>query len=443
MDPALERRYREEVLHLHSLWHRGPPRNPNPNPTLRPDTSTAFKKEAKNKKKSNSKGKKKHRRQRQQQQGSAAASDQPPAKEVEWPCGPTPEKNDASATWADFVPTPAAPQTRPPFSAEEQARAVAHRAQQRGLKACKDFFAKKDGSDDGEEEEEDSTAEEEEAGEGDFKFFLELFEGDGELREYYEKNWEKGDFKCLVCGAIGEKKWKRFGECVGLIQHSNSISKTRRREAHRAFARAVCRVLGWDINRLPSIVLDSGKSLGQSLAKAANPQEDMPKEDLSAEVEKISNEVAADAGTDKVDLMDCAAKEIEALPGNEGEIDEKENDEEPMDCIETKRITELPNEDMPKEDLSAEVEEISHEVAADAGTDKVDLMDCAAKEIEALPGENLQKEGEIDEKENDEEPMDCIETKRITELPNEDVIEQKEKLPREIDNHGETNDGTQ
>ena len=41
---------------------------------------------------------------------------------------------------------------------------------------------------------------------------------------------------------------------------------------------------------------------------------------------------------------------------------------------------------MPKEDLSAEVEEISHEVAADAGTDKVDLMDCAAKEIEALPG---------------------------------------------------------
>lgn len=32
--------------------------------------------------------------------------------------------------------------------------------------------------------------------------------------------------------------------------------------------------------------------------------------------------------------------------------------------------------------------------------------------------ENLQKEGEIDEKETDEEPMDCTETKRITELPN-------------------------
>ncbi|KAG1330281.1 hypothetical protein COCNU_02G002490 [Cocos nucifera] len=370
MDPALERRYMEEVLHLHSLWHRGPPRNPNPNPTLRPATCTAFKKEAKNKK-SNSRSKRKKKHRQQQQQGSAAPSDQPPAnspaKEVEWPRGPTPEKNDAPATWADLVPTPTAAQTRLPSSAEEQARAAADRAQQRGLKACKDFFAKKDGSDDEEEEEEDSTDEDEEAGEGDFKFFSGLFEGDGELREYYEKNWEKGDFRCLVCGAIGVKKWKRFRDCVGLIHHSNSISKTKRREAHRAFARAVCRVLGWDIKRLPSIVLDSGNSLGQSLAKAANPQEDMQKEDLSAEVEEISNEVAADAGTDKVDLMDGAAKEIEALPG-----------------------------------------------------------------------ENLQNEGEIDEKENAEEPMDCIETNRITELPNEDVIDQKEKLPTEIGNHGET-----
>ncbi|XP_038986274.1 uncharacterized protein LOC103720652 isoform X2 [Phoenix dactylifera] len=331
MDPALERLYMEEVLHLHSLWHRGPPGNPNPNLTLRPATGTAFKKEAKNKKKSKSKSKskskwEKKKQQQQQQQGSAAASDQPPAnppaKEGEWPCDSPPEKDVAPATWADLSPTPAATQTRPPSSAEEQARAAADRAQQRGLKACKDFFAKKDGSDDGEEEE-DSMDEDEEVGEGDFKFFLGLFESVGELREYYEKNREKGDFSCLVCGAIGVKKWKRFGDCVGLIQHSNSISKTKRREAHRAFARAVCRVLGWDIKRLPNIVLDLGNSLGQSLAKADNPQEDMQKEDISAEVEGISNEVAADAGADKVDLMDCAAKEIEALPA-EDVIDKKE-----------------------------------------------------------------------------------------------------------------------
>lgn len=274
MDRALERRYTEEVLHLHSLWHHGPPRSPNPNPTLRPASSTAFKKEAKNKKKSKSKRDKKKQLQ-QQQQVSAAASDQPPAnppaKEIEWPCGPTPEKNDAPATWADLAPTPSGAQTRHPFSAEEQARAAADRAQQRGAKACKDFFSKKDGSDGGKEEE-DSTDEDEAAGERDFKFFLGLFESDVELREYYEKNWEKGDFSCLVCGAIGVKKWKRFGDCTGLIQHSNSISKTKRREAHRALARALCRVLGWDINRLPSIVLDSGNSLGQSLAKCTNPQ---------------------------------------------------------------------------------------------------------------------------------------------------------------------------
>lgn len=277
LDPAVERLCIDEVLDLHSLWQRCPHQNPNshPNPTLRPGTSAAFKKEAKKKKKSKSKWEKKWERKKQQQQTPAAASDQPPAKVIEWPCNPTPEKNAALATWIDLTPPPAASQPWPPASAEEQARAAADLAQQSGLKACEDFFSRKDGSDDGEgdEDEEDCMDDdEEETGEGDFEFFSGLFKSDGELREYYEKNWEKGDFSCLVCGAMGVKKWKRFGNCVGLIQHSNSISKTTRREAHRAFARAVCAVLGWDINRLPGIGLDLGKSLGQSVAKTANPQ---------------------------------------------------------------------------------------------------------------------------------------------------------------------------
>ncbi|XP_038985121.1 uncharacterized protein LOC103707327 isoform X2 [Phoenix dactylifera] len=345
LTPALERLYIDEVLHLHSLWHRGPQRNPNPhpNPTLRPATSAAFKKEAKKKKKSKSKWEKKWERKKQQQQTSAAASDQPPVKVVEWPRNPTPEKYAAMATWTDIAPPPAASQPRPPASAEERARVTADLAQQSGLKTCEDFFSRKDGSDDGEEDEdeEDSMDEnEEETEEGDFKFFLRLFNGDRELREYYEKNWEKGDFSCLVCGATGVKKWKRFGNCVGLIQHSNSISKTKRREAHRAFARAVCEVLVWDINRLPSIAFDLGNSLGQSLAKTANPQ-DMQKEDPSAQeglsvgVEEPSKEVYENVETDKVDLMDCIEKEIKALPSEnlqkEVEIDERENDEDPMD----------------------------------------------------------------------------------------------------------------
>ncbi|XP_073110692.1 uncharacterized protein [Elaeis guineensis] len=355
LTPALEGLYIDEVLHLHSLWHRGPHRNPNshPNPTLRPASCAAFKKETKKKKKSKSKWEKKWERKKQQQQTSAAASDQPPAKVKEWPCNPTPEENAALPTWTDLTPPPAASQPRPPVSAEEQARAAADLAQQSGLKACEDFFSKKDGSDDGEEDEEDSMDDdEEETGEGYFQFFLGLFKSDGELREYYEKNWEKGDFSCLVCGAMGVKKLKRFGNCVGLIQHSNSISKTKRREAHRAFAKAMCEVLGWDINRLPSIVLDLGNSLGRSLAKTVNPQE-MQKEDrcaqedLSVEVEELSKEVAERVETDRVDLMDCIEKEAEALPSEnlqkEVEIDEKENDEDLMDLLETKRITGLPN----------------------------------------------------------------------------------------------------
>lgn len=305
LTPALGRLYTEEVRHLHSLWHRGPPPSPNTNPSLRPGACTAFKKEAKNKKKSKSKWKRKR-----QQQSSAGASGQPPAnppaKEVEWPCNPTPEQNAPPDAWADLAPLPAAAQPRPPASAEEQARALADRAQQSGLKACEDFFSKKDDSDEGEEEEE-SMDEDEESGEVVFKFLLGLFERDGKLREYYEKNWEKGEFSCLVCWGIGVKKWKRFGDCVGLMQHSNSISKTKRRDAHRAFARAVCRVLGWDINRLPSIVLDLGTSLGQSLTQAANAQENLQRE---------------------------------------GEIGEKENDEDLVDCRETTAITELMDRDV-------------------------------------------------------------------------------------------------
>ncbi|KAG1335256.1 hypothetical protein COCNU_03G013750 [Cocos nucifera] len=335
LTPALEGLYIDEVLHLHSLWHRGPHRNsnPHPKPTLRPATCASFKKETKKKKKSKSKWEKKWERKKQQQQTSAAASDQPPAKVKEWPCNPTPEKNAALSPWTDLTPPPAVSQPRPPASAEEQARAAADLAQRSGLKACEDFFSRNDGSD---EDEEDSMDDDEETGEGYFEFLLGLFKSDGELREYYEKNWEKGDFSCLVCGTMGIKKWKRFGNCVGLIQHSNSISKTKRREAHRAFARAVCEVLGWDIDRLPGIVLDLGNSLGQSLAKTVDPQQEMQKEDpcaqedLSVEVEELSKEVAEHMETDKVDSMDCIEKEIEALPSEnlrkEVEIDEKEND---------------------------------------------------------------------------------------------------------------------
>ncbi|KAL0443603.1 UNVERIFIED_CONTAM: hypothetical protein Slati_2083000 [Sesamum latifolium] len=83
---------------------------------------------------------------------------------------------------------------------------------------------------------------------------MELIE-DAELREYYEKNFAKGEFSCLVCGALGGKKTgKKFKGCLPLVQHSITIAKTKKKKAHRAFGQTVCKVLGWDIDQLPAIV---------------------------------------------------------------------------------------------------------------------------------------------------------------------------------------------
>ena len=71
----------------------------------------------------------------------------------------------------------------------------------------------------------------------------------------------------MVCGGIGKKVWKRFKDCLGLLQHSTAISNTKKKQAHRAFGKVVCKVLGWDIDRLPTIV-SKGEPLGQSLAKS-------------------------------------------------------------------------------------------------------------------------------------------------------------------------------
>jgi hypothetical protein len=101
---------------------------------------------------------------------------------------------------------------------------------------------------------------------------LELSTGIGhfllEGRYYYGlgdvfDNSKKGDFYCLVCGGIKKKMWKRFKDCVALIQHSTTVLRTKRKRAHRAFAQVVCKVIGWDINQLPTIVL---KDLDSSLA---------------------------------------------------------------------------------------------------------------------------------------------------------------------------------
>lgn len=110
----------------------------------------------------------------------------------------------------------------------------------------------------GSDDDEDDLMEEDEYEE--YKFFVKVFDEDGELRGYYVENCERGEFCCLVCGGIGKKVGKRFKGCVALVQHSNGIAKTKKRKAHRAFAQVVCKVLGWDIDKLPT----SGLSLAKS-----------------------------------------------------------------------------------------------------------------------------------------------------------------------------------
>ena len=131
--------------------------------------------------------------------------------------------------------------------------------QQKALKAYKKYLVANADSDsdddDSNEEDEDDVSDHSPEKHEDFKFFLSLFTEDSDLRIYYENNNSKGDFYCLVCGAIGKKVWKKFKDCIALLQHSTSVKRTKRKQAHRAYSQVICKVLGWDIDRLPTIVL--------------------------------------------------------------------------------------------------------------------------------------------------------------------------------------------
>ncbi|KAK1584410.1 hypothetical protein Q3G72_032776 [Acer saccharum] len=150
-------------------------------------------------------------------------------------------------------------------SAEDKVKLAAVELQHKVSEACREFFdenADSEGDEDGDNLMDEDESEDSE----DFKFFLKVFSENCELRNYYEKNYEAGEFCCLVCGGIGKKVWKRFKDCLGLLQHSTAISNTAKKQAHRAFGQVVCKVLGWDVDRLPTIV-SKGEPLGQSLAK--------------------------------------------------------------------------------------------------------------------------------------------------------------------------------
>nr|CAD1834386.1 unnamed protein product [Ananas comosus var. bracteatus] len=172
--------------------HQNPNPNPNPNPRLRPSKSTAFKREER-----------RRRKERKRQQRLQTLLDHPPpslppdptVSDLPWPCDPTPS-------------SPPTPTTAWPAAAAASAAAVAvpapsAAAHAGALRASRAFFAEWNGEDDDSEEEE---------GEGDAigggaarGFFKGLFARDGELREYYEREWARGEFRCLVCEGVGAR----------------------------------------------------------------------------------------------------------------------------------------------------------------------------------------------------------------------------------------------
>ncbi|XP_019249460.1 PREDICTED: uncharacterized protein LOC109228732 isoform X2 [Nicotiana attenuata] len=276
-----EQRLIQEVLYLHSLWHQGPPRphphpyppiptpTPTPTPTpvsLQPSSSIQFKKQ-----------KKKSKKLKETITDSG----------IEWPCPKTPTETPVvtDSGWPTFT-TQLNAQPHLPTS-QELSHFASNQAHQHALKAVSEYLrcSTNDEDDDNDSENDDEVDE----GDKDYNFFAKLFREDGVLREYYEKNKENGgEFSCLVCCGVGKKGWmKRFKDCVALVQHSITIANTNTRRAHRAYGQVICQVLGWDINRLPSIVLTAGdnKSSESSdkLAEAQGNENDGGKNGLSGQ----------------------------------------------------------------------------------------------------------------------------------------------------------------
>ncbi|KAJ1704480.1 hypothetical protein LUZ63_004259 [Rhynchospora breviuscula] len=269
-----EYRLAREVLYLHSLWHRGPPptrfqtptSNPNfssphlpyhdptfylrpssfsnPNPYSFPNPSHYYYNYNYNYNYPNSS--------RLTPEGSNKKQKVESPRETEWPCDPPSVPGDSSPDkWAPFE------QSVPlaTISPGTDARAALISMQLPAVQSSKDFFSQH--SDSESECESESESESESENDDVDGFFRALFANDVGLRVCYEKDHENGEFYCLVCEGRrdGHKgKGKVYRGCTALVQHASAVCKVGQLVAHRAFARAVCQVLGWDPERLPSIV---------------------------------------------------------------------------------------------------------------------------------------------------------------------------------------------
>ncbi|KAF8732918.1 hypothetical protein HU200_015268 [Digitaria exilis] len=261
---AGDRRLAEEVLYLHSLWRRGPP-GAAPAPTQPPSSSAARNQTETTKRKRPAVAARKAKTielKRLRREATAAAAAGPKDHGFEWPVAPSPP-NSSPKAWPDAAPpstsTPAKPPPPPPSPGA--------RAQREALRAAAEFLSNRGSSYDNDDDDAGSESDGEEDAAG---FITGLFVRDAALRGHYERGWEEGHFECLACAGGNRKAGRRFKGCAALVQHAGAgPTRYGRSRAHRALAAVVCRVLGWDVATLPSIVIDPRGTLGQELAAEA------------------------------------------------------------------------------------------------------------------------------------------------------------------------------
>lgn len=337
-----EQKLRDEVIYLHYLWQQGPPTPPpSPHPpqsnpilphwrhhhdpfppphtrSLPPVNSTTFKKKKVTKPEPISS----ENRRVNTDDNNVTKPDSPG-----WPVPVPVSRNSPQTGW----PTPN-PKPNPPPQPQEIERLSALHLQNKACKAFKDSLLIDSDDDDDDENEEDYEDEDEddnEDGDDRFKqfenFFIKVFMEDNELRWYYQRCFENGEFLCLVCAADKKNnKNKKYKDCMGLVQHSKLILRTANKVAHRAFGEVVCKVLGWDVRRLPTIVLKGeplgpAQSLGEpkeSVAAAADDGKDglCNTEDIAVSLDHVEDPTEEHAkGVDK-SIAECSSKE--------GDIDE-------------------------------------------------------------------------------------------------------------------------
>ncbi|KAG2609474.1 uncharacterized protein LOC120702655 isoform X3 [Panicum virgatum] len=310
-----ERRLAEEVLYLHSLWRRGPaaPARTQSRSAGRITTET------------------KRRR-------LDTAADQPQDTGLEWPLAPSPP-NSSPKTWPEAAPasspSPAKPPPPPPSPGAL--------AQREALRSAAEFFSNRDSDDDDDGAGSESEGEQDAAG-----FITGLFERDAALRGHYERGWEEGQFACVACAGGARKPGRRFRGCVALVQHARAATRYGRPRAHRALAAVVCRVLGWDVARLPSIVIDPRGTLGQALAAEAKADVQLAKEndatgdenDSSSDEDEEEEEIEKDNGNssangdeedNELENSEDSAEKEDVEKGTEDSRNTEEEEEEDIE----------------------------------------------------------------------------------------------------------------